>query len=106
MKATTATALSAPELLAELVAEAIGDKVGSLGVLVRDVPPPDPKHLLERLDSMRREQGIDMRVAYLRSGGAGSAKKLSLGPQPGSGSRCKPESWTKNHRFGDRIVAL
>jgi len=52
---SVATGLTAAEVLADLIAEAVRRQVGAVGVLVRDVPAPDPNRLLRALASLREE---------------------------------------------------
>ncbi|MGH2881121.1 MAG: hypothetical protein ACRDPA_00220, partial [Solirubrobacteraceae bacterium] len=59
---TTTTALTPAEVLADLIAEAVHARKGAIGVLVRDVPAPDPNRLLRALAELR-DKGVDMRVA-------------------------------------------
>lgn len=57
--------LTSAELISELVTEMVRRNAGAVGVLVRDVPAPDSKRLIERLASLREEEGIELRIAYL-----------------------------------------
>jgi len=76
---TTAARTSA-QLLSELIAEALRPSAGGVGVIVRDVLSPDPKTLLERLKAMHEDEGFsELRVAYLRAGGAEAAAEVGLG---------------------------
>src|SRR5438067_13172706 len=67
-----AAGLTPPEVLADLIAEGVRRRRGAVGVLVRDVPAPDPDRLLNALAALRTE-GIDLRIAYLREGGQAAA---------------------------------
>lgn len=76
---TTAARTSA-QLLSELIAEALRPSAGGVGVIVRDVLSPDPKTLLERLKAMHEDEGFsELRVAYLRAGGAEAAAEVGFG---------------------------
>lgn len=74
---TRAIATTHTELLADLIAEAIRANQGAVGVLVRDVPAPDPHRMLSSLLTLREELG-DLRVAYLREGGKEAAEDLGV----------------------------
>ena len=59
-------------MLADLIAEGVRRREGAVGVLVRDVPAPDPNRLLHALAELR-DEGIELRIAYLREGGQAAA---------------------------------
>jgi hypothetical protein len=68
-----ATALTPAEVLADLIAECVRRREGAIGVLVRDVPAPDPNRLLHALAALR-DEGIELRIAYLREAGQAAAR--------------------------------
>ena len=68
-----ATALTPAEVLADLIAEGVRRRQGAVGVLVRDVPAPDPNRLLQAMAALR-DEGFLLRIAYLREGGQAAAK--------------------------------
>jgi hypothetical protein len=63
-----APGLTPPKVLADLIAEGVRRRKGAVGVLVRDVPAPDPNRLLRALATLH-DEGIELRIAYLREGG-------------------------------------
>jgi hypothetical protein len=83
--------LTVPEIMAELVVEAIRGNVGAVGVMVRDVPPPDPGKLIATLKPFR-EEGIEFRIAYLLEGGAEAAAEAGLGPTSSPTRSSRPNS--------------
>lgn len=93
-------------LLAELIGEAVRSHVGSVGVLVRDVSPPDPTHLLQLLSSLRRDEGVDLRIAYLREGGSAAAKSLGLDSQVFSCEVEQAERWRNDRDLEALIVVV
>ena len=50
---------------------------GAVGVLVRDVPAPDPNRLLHALAALQ-DEGIELRIAYLREGGQAAASEAGF----------------------------
>lgn len=102
---TYATAVQA-ELLAELIAEAIRRNVGAVGVLVRDVPAPDPRAMLTSLMALKEKEGIDLRIAYLRPGGKEVAEELSLDPQIFSHEIEQAERWRNTRDLNAIIVVI
>ena len=72
-----APVLTPTEVLADLIAEGVRLRVGAVGVLVGDVPAPDPDRLLRALAALR-DEGIQLRIAYLREGGEAAAKGLGF----------------------------
>jgi len=98
--------LASPELLAELVAEAVQKRRGAVGVLVRDVPSPDPKSLLTRLASLREGEGADLRVAYTRAGGREAIAQLSLDAALFSHEVEQAERWRNDPDLDALIVVI
>jgi hypothetical protein len=64
------------DLMAELLCTAIRDAQGIPGVLVRDVPL-DPDAVLTRLQGLR-DEGIDLRIAYLNRDAEGAADRAGI----------------------------
>ena len=64
-------------MLADLIAEGVRRREGAVGVLVRDVPAPDPNRLLRALAALR-DEGIELRIAYLREGGQAAAQEAGF----------------------------
>jgi hypothetical protein len=74
---STTTVLTPAEVLADLIAEGVRRRQGGVGVLVRDVPAPDPNRLLRALAELR-DEGMDLRIAYLREGGLAAAEEAGF----------------------------
>lgn len=101
-----ATATSTPtEVLAELIGEGIRQRKGAVGVLVRDVPAPDPERLLRVLAALR-EEGVDLRVAYLREGGAEAAKAAGFDGGEFSTEVEQAERWRNQRDLTAVIVVI
>ncbi|CAA9346657.1 MAG: hypothetical protein AVDCRST_MAG93-6923, partial [uncultured Chloroflexia bacterium] len=98
--------LDAARLISELTAEAVRASVGSVGMLVRDVPEPDPGHLLTKLDLVRRDEGVDLRVAYLRSGGERVIADLGLDATYFSHEIERAEGWRNERALAALIVVV
>ncbi len=98
--------LDAARLISELTAEAVRVSVGSVGMLVRDVPEPNPEHLLSALDSVRRDEGVDLRVAYLRSGGEKAIADLGLDAAYFSHEIERAEGWRNERDLAALIVVV
>lgn len=93
-------------LLADLVTEAIRSNVGNVGVLVRDVPSPDPRRLLQRLKALREEEGVDLRIAYLRPGGREAAESLRLDTDFFDDRVEQAERWRNDPSMSALIVVI
>jgi hypothetical protein len=87
-----AAGLTPAEVLADLIAEGVRRRDGAVGVLVRDVPAPDPNRLLHALATLRHE-GIDLRIAYLREGGQAAAKGAGFDDDAFSTAVEQAERW-------------
>lgn len=95
------------QLLAELIAEALRPSAGGVGVIVRDVLSPDPKTLLERLKAMHEEEGFpELRIAYLRAGGAEAAADLGIGDDVFSTEIEQAERWRNERDLHALIVVV
>lgn len=90
------TDLTPAQLIAELLAEAIRARVGAVGVIARDVPAPDPERLIEKLISLRQE-GFDLRIAYLLPGSKEAAEEAGVEPAIFSDEVEQAERW-RNER--------
>ena len=75
-----AASASAPRadatLMAELLISAVREAEGIPGVLVRDIHL-DPEAVLERLQTLR-EEGVDLRIAYLNPNAAPAASRAGI----------------------------
>jgi hypothetical protein len=96
---------SSAELLSDLISDAIQKHAGAVGVLVRDVPPPEPGSLLARLNQLNGN-GLPMRIAYLRAGGAAAASKLNLPPEVFSTEVEQAERWRNDRALTALIVVI
>lgn len=102
----TAATKTPEQLLAELIAEAVRPYAGAVGVIVRDVLSPDPKTLLERLKAMHEEEGFaDLRIAYLRPGGAAAATEVEVGRDVFSTEIEQAERW-RNERGLEALIVV
>lgn len=93
------------ELLADLIAEAIRANKGAVGVLIRDVPAPDPHRMLSALLALRDEVG-DLRVAYLREGGKEAAEDLGVPEEIFSHEVEQAERWRNDPDLKGLIVVI
>ena len=100
-----ATGLTPAEVLADLIAEGVRHRVGAVGVLVRDVPAPDPNRLLRALATLR-DEGMDLRIAYLRKGGQSAADKVGLEASVFSTEVEQAERWRNDRALKGLIVVI
>ena len=103
MSATTV--LTPAEVLADLIAEGVRRRQGAVGVLVRDVPAPDPNRLLRALAELR-DEGIDLRIAYLREGGLAAAQEAGLNDDTFSTQVERAEVWRNERDLAALIVVI
>src|SRR5579884_2246943 len=76
-----------------------------LGVLVRDVPAPDPVTLFARLKAL--DQGdMPLRVAYLRSGGEEAVQRLALDASKFAITVEQAEAWRNDAGLDALIVVI
>lgn len=97
--------LSHAEVLADLIAEGIRHRRGAVGILVRDVPAPDPNRLLHSLAKLR-EEGIDLKIAYLREGGRTAAAEADLDGDAFSTEIEQAERWRNDGQLSALIVVI
>jgi hypothetical protein len=76
-----------------------------MGVLVRDVPAPDPERLLHALCALR-DEGIDLRVAYLRPVGAAAAAAAGFDDETFSTDIEQAERWRNDREISGLIVVI
>jgi hypothetical protein len=101
-----ATTIPTPsEVLAELIGEGVRLREGAIGVLVRDVPGPDPGRLLHVLAELR-DEGVDLRVAYLRDGGAAAAQEGRFDGDDFSTEIEQAERWRNDRDLKALIVVI
>lgn len=96
---------NAAEVLADLIAEGVRRQQGAVGVLVRDVPAPDPARLLKTLAGLR-DEGIDMRIAYLREGGQAAAAAAGLDASLFTTEVEQAERWRNDRDLRAVIVVI
>lgn len=99
-----AAKLTPAEVLADLIAEGVRRRQGGVGVLVRDVPAPDPNRLLQALASLRNE-GFELRIAYLREGGQAAATGAGFTDGLFSTEIEQAERW-RNERDLDALIVV
>jgi hypothetical protein len=100
-----ASGQSPAEVLADLIAEGVRRRQGAVGVLVRDVPAPDPNRLLHTLATVRNE-GIDLRVAYFREGGQTAATAAGFNGDNFSTEVEQAERWRNDRDLSALIVVI
>ena len=94
------------QLLSELIAEAIRQYAGAVGVLVRDLPTHDASTLLQRLNGMHREEAFpDLRIAYLLPGGVEAAHGIGVADDLFSAEIEQAERW-RNERDLDALIVV
>ncbi len=97
--------LTPAEVLADLIAEGVRRREGAIGVLVRDVPAPDPNRLLQALATLR-DEGIELRIAYLREGGQAAAKDAGFNGDDFSTEVEQAERWRNDRGLAALIVVI
>lgn len=97
--------LTPAEVLADLIAEAVRRRQGAVGVLVRDVPAPDPNRLMQVLATLR-DEGIELRIAYLREGGQAAAKDSGFKSDTFSTEVEQAERWRNDRDLSALIVVI
>lgn len=102
---TTTAALTPAEVLADLIAEAVRARNGAVGVLVRDVPAPDPNRLVRALAKLR-DEGMELRVAYLRDGGQAAATEAGFTADEFSAEVEGAERWRNDRGLTALIVVI
>ncbi len=97
--------LTPAEVLADLIAEGVRRRQGAVGVLVRDVPAPDPVRLLRALAALR-DEGMDLRIAYLREDGQAAAKGAGFDGDDFSTEVEQAERWRNERDLMALIVVI
>jgi hypothetical protein len=100
-----APGLTPAEVLADLIAEGVRHRKGAVGVLVRDVPAADPNRLLQAL-AVLRDEGIELRIAYLREGGQEAAKDAGFNGGVFSTDVEQAERWRNDRSLTALIVVI
>jgi hypothetical protein len=101
--ASSSPARADATLLAELLITAIREAQGIPGVLVRDVYL-DPDAVLTRLQALR-DEGFDLRIAYLNPDGAPAASRAGIPPELFSTAVEDAERW-RNEVGLDALVVV
>jgi Helicase HerA, central domain len=102
---TAALAPTPAEVLADLIVEGIRRRHGAVGVLVRDVPAPEPNRLMRALAALR-DDGTDLRIAYLREGGQAAAKAAGFVADCFSTEVEQAERWRNERDLKALIVVV
>lgn len=102
---STADTLTEPKLIAQLVRAAIQNHIGSVGVIVRDVPAPDPETLLAELKALHEAEQPELRIAFLQPEVADTATALGLGDDVFSAEIEQAERW-RNERGLDALIVV
>lgn len=102
---STTQALTESALIAQLVRAAVQNHVGSVGVIVRDVPPPDPEVLLAELKELHEDEQPELRIAFLRPEVADVAKAVGLDDNIFSTEIEQAERW-RNERGLDALIVV
>jgi DNA helicase HerA-like ATPase len=97
--------MTAAELVAELLAEEIRSHQRAVGVLVKDVPYLRADVVLRSLASLI-EQGVDLRIAYMRDGGAEAGAAAGLGGDVFDVSVERAEGWRNEPSLEATIVVI
>lgn len=92
-------------LVSDLVTEAVRRNAGAVGVLVRDVPAPDPKRLIGKLETLREEERVELRIAYLLPEGEEAAREIGIGSDIFSHEVEQAERW-RNERDLEALIVV
>ena len=102
----TSPSRTSEHLLSELIAEAIRQYAGAVGVLVRDLLAHDANTLLHRLWEIHREESFpELRIAYLLPGGAEAAHAVGVSDDLFSDEIEQAERW-RNQRDLDALIVV
>ena len=94
------------QLLSELIAEAIRQYAGAVGVLVRDLLAHDANTLLHRLQEIHYEEAFpELRIAYLLPGGAEAIHAVGVSDDLFSNEIEQAERW-RNQRDLDALIVV
>ena len=92
-------------ILSELIADAVRQYAGAVGVLVRDLLAHDANTLLHRLQEIHREEAFpELRIAYLLPGGAEAAHAVGVSDDLFSEIE-QAERW-RNQRDLDALIVV
>ncbi|MBV9381696.1 MAG: hypothetical protein JO242_13640, partial [Streptosporangiaceae bacterium] len=93
-------------LVAWLLGRAVRRAAGCPGVLVRDVPHLDVDAVLAELESIRRQEELDLRIAYLNPAADAAAQRAGI-PEDLFTTRVeRAEKWRNTPGLGALIVVI
>jgi hypothetical protein len=93
------------DIVAELIAQAVQQVQGAIGVLIRDIPFVAPMPLLGQLRKLE-EAGAGLRVAYLAPGGQAAAEAVGFDPAHFSVEVEQAERWRNQRELDATIVVV
>ena len=94
-------------VLSELIADAIRQYAGAVGVLVRDLLAHDANTLLHRLQEIHREEAFpELRIAYLLPGGTEAAQAVGVSDDLFSDEIEQAERWRNQRDLNALIVVV
>jgi hypothetical protein len=95
----------AAALAADLLAELVRQYAGALGVLARDIPLLEPEPVLRALLAVV-EEGLELRVAYLRSESVVAAREFGYDEDHFSAEVEQAERWRNQRHLTGLIVVI
>ncbi len=95
----------AAELTADLLAEVVRQHAGALGVLARGIPSLEPEAVLRALLIVVQE-GLELRVAYLRPDSVDAARGLGYDPDRFTAEVEQAERWRNQRDLTGLIVVV
>lgn len=95
----------AAALAAGLLAEVVRKYAGALGVLARDIPLLEPEPVLRGL-LVVAEEGLELRVAYLRPGSISAARQLGYDQDHFTAEVEQAECWRNQRDLSGLIVVV
>lgn len=98
--------LSETSLVAWLVGRAVAEAVGRPGVLVRDVPHLDVDAVLAELESVRSQEEVDLRIAFLNPQADEAARRAGIPESVFTTKVEQAEQWRNTHGLDALIVVI
>lgn len=93
------------DIVADLIAQAIRQVQGAVGVLIRDIPFVAPTSLLDQLRKLE-EEGIALRLAYLAPSGQAAAEAVGFEPAHFSVEVEQAERWRNQRDLEATVVVV
>ncbi len=93
------------DIVAELIAQAVQQVQGAIGVLIRDIPFVAPMPLLGQLRKLQ-EEGVGLRVAYLAPAGQAAAESIGFDSAHFSVEVEQAERWRNQRELNATIVVV